>query len=188
MDLKLAPGVKSDDFNFCLKNTGDVPLDLMASIPAADLVDSPIPAGDVTLDISCEGMGTAKASDVLSGYTGDDMLGTLQAGDDTTCTANATLKADFDGAGTSVKPFTVNFAGTQSTATTEPGTGTGDQGGTGTSGSNGGGTTNPGGTNSGQGGTTPTNPGTGTSSTGGTQQSNSSSSNNVSGQSAAREQ
>lgn len=114
MDLKLTPGQKSDDFNFCLKNDGDVPLDLTTSIVAGDLVDSPIPAADVKLDISCDNSGTATGT--LADYVSTPQsLGTLSDGSSTDCTANATLDASYDGAGKTVNPFTLNFVGTQPT-------------------------------------------------------------------------
>jgi hypothetical protein len=159
MDVKLKPGVKSDDFNFCLKNDGDVPLDLTASVVQADLVDSAIPAGDVTLDIAC---GDAQgASDTLNKYTGDDMIGTVAAGDSVDCTANATLASDYNGSGTSVKPFTINFVGTQSD---ETGTGTGT--GSGNEGTGGTGSTGTGDQGTGSTGTSSTGTGTGTNGTG----------------------
>lgn len=120
MDLKLTPGEKSEDFKFCLKNDGDVKLDLTGTIPAADLLDSPIPAGMVTLDVTCGGGGSA--SGALSSFSAKS-LGSLDADASTDCTANATLAGDYSGDGTSVKPFTLNFVGTQSeSAPSEPST------------------------------------------------------------------
>jgi hypothetical protein len=125
MNLKLVPGQKSDDFDFCLKNDGDVPLDITSSIAAADLFESPIPASGVMLDITCDNEGAVNAS-LAQFVSGAQSLGTLDADDSTNCTANATLKADYDGSGKTVKPFTLNFVGTQADdgSTDEPGQGT----------------------------------------------------------------
>jgi hypothetical protein len=122
MNLTLTPGEQSEDFKFCLKNDGDVALDLTSTIPAADLLGSPISGGDVMLDLTCDNEGAATGT--LNSYATAKALGMLDAGESTECTATAMLDAEYDGEGTTVKPFTLNFVGTQSesSAPEEPST------------------------------------------------------------------
>ncbi|HSX31212.1 MAG TPA: hypothetical protein VLE99_04810 [Candidatus Saccharimonadales bacterium] len=111
-DVKLTPGVVSDPVDFCLKNNGDVPLDLTTAIPQAALVSSPISPADVTLDITCDNTGHANGT--LNEYTGGTPLGSLDAGDTTNCSATAELSSSFSGPGTTVNSFDIDFVGTQS--------------------------------------------------------------------------
>ncbi|HSX05925.1 MAG TPA: hypothetical protein VLF69_05625 [Candidatus Saccharimonadales bacterium] len=111
MTVKLTPGVPSTQYLFCLKNTGDVSLDLTTAIPQAALVGSPIPPADVTLDMTC---GSSNSSGTLDQYTGGTPLGTLAAGATVDCNATAELSSSFTGPGTTVNPFDIQFVGTQS--------------------------------------------------------------------------
>lgn len=113
MTFKLVPGTPSDNFDFCLKNTGDVPLDLTTAIPQAALVGSPIPPADVTLTITCDNPGTATGT--LDQFTGGTTLGSLDAGAETDCQATAELSSTYSGTATTVNPFDIDFVGTQST-------------------------------------------------------------------------
>jgi len=111
-DAKLTPGVASDPVEFCLKNTGDVPLDLTTAIPQVAFVDSPISPSDVTLDITCENGGHAHGT--LNQFTGGTPLGSLDADATTDCQATAELSASFSGTGKTVNSFDIQFVGTQS--------------------------------------------------------------------------
>jgi hypothetical protein len=112
-DAKLTPGVVSDPVEFCLKNTGDVPLDLTTAIPQVAFVDSPISPSDVTLDITCSNTGHAHGT--LNQFTGGTPLGSLNAGASTDCQATAELSSSFSGTGKTVNSFDIQFVGTQST-------------------------------------------------------------------------
>jgi hypothetical protein len=113
-DAKLTPGVASAPVEFCLKNTGDVPLNLTTAIPQAVFVDSPISPSDVTLDITCANGGHAHGT--LSEFTGGTPLGLLGTGvnNSTDCQATAELSSSFSGTGKTVNSFDIEFVGTQS--------------------------------------------------------------------------
>ena len=115
-NVKLTPGVVSDPVLFCLKNTGDVPLDITTAIPQAAFSGSPISPADVTLDITCDS-GTPSSAGTLNAYTGGTPLGaTLGIGDATSCSATVELSSGFTGPGTTVNSFDIQFVGTQHTA------------------------------------------------------------------------
>ena len=111
-DVKMVPGVASNPLAFCLKNDGDVPLDITTAIPQAALVGSPISPADVTLDMTCDNGGSSHGT--LNQYTGGTPLGNLGTGDSTDCTATVTLAPSFSGPGTTVNSFDIQFVGTQS--------------------------------------------------------------------------
>jgi hypothetical protein len=108
----LVPGVASTPFAFCLKNTGDVALNLATEIPQAAFIGSVINPNLVTLAMSCDNPGSS--SGTLDQYTGGTPLGSLAPGADTNCTATATLNSSYGGSGgESVNPFAIHFVGTQ---------------------------------------------------------------------------
>lgn len=113
----LVPGVASAPIKFCLKNTGDVKLDLTTMIPqTAFASDTGIPPSDVTLNITCGNSGTASGTLDHFTTTSPKTLGSLSAGVSTDCQATATLNSDFSGAsGASVPSFDIQFVGTEST-------------------------------------------------------------------------
>jgi len=112
MTFKMVPGVTSEPFPFCLKNDGDVPLDITTAIPQAALVGSPISPADVTLDMTCANGGSSHGT--LNQYTGGTPLGSIDNGESTDCTATVTLSPSFSGPGTTVNSFDIQFVGTQS--------------------------------------------------------------------------
>jgi hypothetical protein len=120
-NTKLDPGVASDPVSFCLRNVGDVPLDVTASIPSANLTSATLATDKVTLDLSCtNGAKTetltatlADLSDATAQALGTD---SLAAGTQWDCIVKATLDSGVTTSG-SVGPFSINFAGTEPTTT-----------------------------------------------------------------------
>ena len=120
----LVPGQASDPLNFCLKNTGGLPLDLSVTVPSdafGDTTSMGITPADVTLDVTCDNSDTATGT--LQDYESTVSLGdtALAAGDATDCSATVTLASDFNGSGTgsaSLPAFDIQFMGTQSTTQT----------------------------------------------------------------------
>lgn len=116
MNFKLAPGVTSDQFKFCLKNNGDISLNLSVAIPQGALTGSQIPPSDVTLALTCDNGGSS--SGTLDQYTGGTPLGALASGASTDCQATATLSASYGGTGgQTVNSFDIDFVGTQPSVT-----------------------------------------------------------------------
>jgi hypothetical protein len=108
----LAPG-SSVTKDFCLRNIGDVPLDISASIPQ-DLSGSPA-AQKTTLDITCANIGS-----VTGGLDAWGVRAFSTAALDTAvnedCTATITLDSSYTGSGGEAIPaFSINFDGTQPT-------------------------------------------------------------------------
>lgn len=108
----LVPGGPAVTQAFCLDNTGDVPLNITASIP--DNLAGNTAADNTTLTITCENIGDVSGQ--LSSFgtpSFDSPLG--NAVDPVNCTASATLSADFTGNNASIPAFSINFQGTQPT-------------------------------------------------------------------------
>ena len=114
----LVPGEESDPFTFCLRNDGDLPLDINVST-ATDFTGSPIAPNLVTLKIDCGAIGTVNTTlDLYAAPTGQDFTAAALDNTDTNgvaCAATATLDSSVEGG--SVTPFQLDFVGTQVEAT-----------------------------------------------------------------------
>jgi len=106
----LVPGGPGATINFCLGNTGDVPLTITGSIPQ-DLSGS-IVAQNTNLTIDCV-LGTNLTANLNSWGPGS-FANSIPAGGVANCTATVTLSNSYTGSGNqSVPAFTINFVGTQ---------------------------------------------------------------------------
>lgn len=116
MNFVLTPGVPSNNFLFCLKNTSTVPLAITVGIPQGAFTgDTGISPSAVTLKLRCTNGGTATGT--LDQYTGGTPLGNLAANATTDCQAQATLSSSSLVSGQTVPPFDIDFVGTQTTST-----------------------------------------------------------------------
>jgi hypothetical protein len=107
----LVPGVPSSARSFCLDNKSGIPMNITTQIPT-DLTSSPIPANQVSLKITCDGVGTLEGT--LDQYASPVALGALGANSQANCSETATLNASYnDNTGKSVTPFDVQFVGNQ---------------------------------------------------------------------------
>jgi hypothetical protein len=114
-NVKLVPGTPVS-VNFCLVNTGDVPLTMFSIIPQ-DLSGSAA-AASTDLKVTCGTIGTAEGNlNTWSSYKQFDGS-SLGAGDAVACTASATLSNSYNGSGgESIPAFSVNFVGNEVSAT-----------------------------------------------------------------------
>lgn len=109
-DSSLVPG-GSTSVNFCLDNTGGVPLTVSASIPQ-DLSGSTA-AGDTSLTVTCNTEGSI-GPQALSTWSGGAFGTALPAGTSDNCTATAALNSTYGGSGGEVIPaFAIDFVGNQ---------------------------------------------------------------------------
>ena len=108
----LAPGGSATK-NFCLFNSGDIPLDISASIP--DVLGGSTAAVNTTLDIVCTSIGTTGPALLhLWGSPQTFTLAALPVGVSEACIATVTLSNSYSGpGGETIPPFTINFTGTQ---------------------------------------------------------------------------
>ena len=106
----LVPGGANSTLNFCLANTGDVPMAITGSIPQ-DLSAS-VAALHTNLSINCPGLGTLAAN--LNSWGPGTFTNPLAAGDSVSCTATVALDTGYTGSGgESIPTFGVYFNGTQ---------------------------------------------------------------------------
>jgi hypothetical protein len=117
----LVPGEATDPVEFCLKNAGDVPLDITASVTNDTSPEGSIDPAKVTLDFDCndgdETLSATLAELKATGtpqMLGEDSLGMTGQWD---CTVTATLDDSVTDGG-SVGPFDISFVGTEPTETT----------------------------------------------------------------------
>ncbi|HSX45383.1 MAG TPA: hypothetical protein VLG27_00070 [Candidatus Saccharimonadia bacterium] len=110
-NVKLVPGTTSAPVNFCLDNTGDIPLTITAQIPT-NFTGSVIAPNQVTLTLNCPTIG--QLSGTLDQYSSPvNFPGSqLPTNSPVNCTATATLNSSFSGSG-SVKSFDIDFVGNQ---------------------------------------------------------------------------
>jgi hypothetical protein len=109
---KLIPGGAPVTKNFCLDNTGDVPLNITATIP--DDLSGSSAAAKTTLTITCTNIGTV--SGTLSGdFVTPKAFSTnpLATNTPVNCTASASLDQSFGSNNATIPSFTINFQGTQ---------------------------------------------------------------------------
>lgn len=113
----LVPGVTSSGFNFCLNNTGNIPLSITAQIPTTFATNptTNVPPTDVTLTLNCPTIGTL--SGTLDQYNGSAVSfpgGQLPVGSPIECTETAELSSSYTGTGNqTVTPFAIDFVGNQ---------------------------------------------------------------------------
>jgi hypothetical protein len=115
----LVPGVTTAPFDFCLVNTGAIPVTVTTGIPQSVFASSVIPPSDVTLTLKC-GANTP-VSGTLDQFTGGSILGTLAAsgsdGAELDCNATVQLASSYAGNGgqgnEAVAPFAIDFVGNQ---------------------------------------------------------------------------
>ncbi len=106
----LAPG-SSATINFCLTNTGGVPLDITGDIPQ-DLSGSSV-AQHIELEIVCDDIGNIDSA-LLSTWGPEVFDSPLGAGQAKNCTAEVTLSNAYAGnGGESVPIFHITFVGNQ---------------------------------------------------------------------------
>jgi len=116
-DTALVPGGTTPTVTFCLGNTGDVPLDIAASIPQN--LSGSVAAQNTTLTVSCPTLGGDLVG-TLSAWGPAAFSGgsSLDPGNAVTCTASASLSSSYSGQGGETIPtFQVNFVGNQTTST-----------------------------------------------------------------------
>jgi len=108
----LVPGGSAVTTNFCLTNTGNIPLLVTASIPTTPPGTA---AGDTTLSINCTTEGNLTSnSQKLSVFTPTAFTNALPAGASDNCTASASLSGGYTGAGGETIPsFDIDFIGNQ---------------------------------------------------------------------------
>lgn len=106
----LVPGGAGSSINFCLANTGDVPMAITGSIPQN--LTASVAALHTNLSINCPGLGTLSAN--LNSWGPGTFTNPLAAGNTTNCTATVLLDSGYTGSGgESIPTFGVYFNGTQ---------------------------------------------------------------------------
>lgn len=112
MNSTLTPGVPSS-FTFFLKNNGQAPLNITASVPTSGN-NSDIPYSDITLSFDCGNGPVTFTLDAWAAGSAAIPGNPLGSNATWTCSETATLASSYSGqGGQSVKAFKVNFVGNQ---------------------------------------------------------------------------
>ncbi len=107
----IVPGDASPSFPFCLKNSGNVPLDLTLQSPT-DFSSSPVPASDATLNLTCGSTTTHTTLNNLG--TPVAIYSGLASGSSVDCQASVTISNSTTAIGQTITPFELDFAGSSS--------------------------------------------------------------------------
>jgi hypothetical protein len=109
--VKLVPGVASSPVAFCLKNTGDVPMDM--TVQNLSPFAGSLAASEVTLNVVCPSIGTITKT--LDNFTSAQAFSAkLASGATDNCSATATLVSSHSGVGgESINSFGLTFVGNQ---------------------------------------------------------------------------
>lgn len=112
----LATDRSPNPIHFCLRNTGTVSLKITSTLSAN--VSSASASGFINLNVNCNALGNK--TDNLNSWFAGVTFNSFNPGNTDQCAASMSLSNTYNGAGSTVPTFSIQFKGTEVPAPTPP--------------------------------------------------------------------